>query len=226
MPARPPVCSAYEILIFLSSTAWGLLTMLCLWPPIWTMVPRQVHCSWLCARAVLCTLCCAAWPAAAEPCKGLSHPIRPRCPLQHSPAPPAIFHCRVETEHGWKIVWDPFEVPPPPRAGGLGGQNPSAGPTLAPGGESMLSNALSGIFQGLKRPFTTTAGTAKRLSMDKRGQQQELHRQSVGRAAPQPPKSTVPLAGMSVNVGGAASSNALSPFTVQSQASCLMSVSA
>ena len=51
--ARLPVCSAYQILIFLSSTAWGLLTMLCLWPPIWTMVPRQADSSWL---TVLCAL--------------------------------------------------------------------------------------------------------------------------------------------------------------------------
>lgn len=43
LPARLPACSAYQILIFLSSTAWGLLTVLCLWPPIWTMLPRQAH---------------------------------------------------------------------------------------------------------------------------------------------------------------------------------------
>ena len=119
-------------------------------------------------------------------------------------------------------MWDPFAVPRPPPAGdagGLGGQNPSTASALAPGGESMLSNGLSGVFHTLKRPFTTTAGPAKRHSMDKGQQQQELQRQSAGHARPQPPKSTVPLAGMSVNVGGAASSNALSPFSVQSQAS-------
>ena len=60
-------------------------------------------------------------------------------------------------------MWDPFAVPPPPPAGGaggLGGQNPSTASALAPGGESMLSNGLSGIFHTLKRPFTTTAGPA------------------------------------------------------------------
>lgn len=40
-PSCPgPICSTWQIMVFLSAIAWGTLIVLCIFPPIWTMIPR------------------------------------------------------------------------------------------------------------------------------------------------------------------------------------------
>jgi hypothetical protein len=36
----PPARSSWQIMIYLSAISWGVLIVMCLWPPVWTMVPR------------------------------------------------------------------------------------------------------------------------------------------------------------------------------------------
>lgn len=45
-PPAPPTTttssarSSWQIMIYLSAISWGVLIVMCLWPPVWTMVPR------------------------------------------------------------------------------------------------------------------------------------------------------------------------------------------
>jgi hypothetical protein len=34
------MCRTWQIMVFLSAIAWGTLIVLCIFPPIWTMIPR------------------------------------------------------------------------------------------------------------------------------------------------------------------------------------------
>ncbi|KAL4421860.1 hypothetical protein ABPG77_001342 [Micractinium sp. CCAP 211/92] len=103
--------SSWQIMIFLSSIAWGMLIVLCIWPAIYTMLPR------------------------------------------------------VETEAGWKIVWDPFEDPTKVRpkekaaeGGPQGSRMLSFGAGSLAAGPSRLVRSSLNFLSSLHLPFTRGGG--------------------------------------------------------------------
>jgi hypothetical protein len=228
VPACLPACSAYQILIFLSSTAWGLLTVLCLWPPIWTMLPRQagwLHC-WV-AGAWVGQGCCPLCPA-----DGMRAALHKQL-LQMRACPSALWlHCRVETEQGWRIVWDPFATLEPRTSSGLGRRHPSAASGVHLGGRSGHSGGMSSggislpVFNSQTQQFSTATGPA-----DLKGQGiaeerddeavAELWQQTVACAVAQTPAAPAEGVSACAEVSGT-SGNALSP---QQQANPVVSCS-
>ena len=243
LPARLPACSAYQILIFLSSTAWGLLTVLCLWPPIWTMLPRQAHWlhSWTVGAwatqalpppvppvaAVLAR--CAAWAAAADAGHCTCQWAQPRTlPNSTATLAPALWlHCRVETEQGWRIVWDPFATLEPRTASGLGRRHPSAASGVHLGGLSGHSRGMSSgsisqpVFNSQRQQFSTAAGPADLKSQGIAEEQDDeavaaVWQQTAVCAAAQTPTAPAPGGPACAEVPGT-SGNALSPQQLADQ---------
>lgn len=114
--------TTWQIMVFLSAIAWGTLIVLCIFPPIWTMIPR------------------------------------------------------VETEQGWKIVWDPFADP-----ASFGRTHSSMGRLASISRSPDHAPERSGMLSGLWSTMSLNLGSGKRrrsLSRDIGRPSLELRRPS------------------------------------------------